>query len=415
MGGSPLEQRGYSLYVVVVVLAVAAIIAAAALELAATERMQATQVDHDAHALALAELGLERTVAWLGQILETQPDLDRALDPLGDDACTFGPPFSASNDSDDHLPPFSDGAPVTAGSWLGTSAPGPGRYLRVPWPSGAAPLGAFFVRVDDNQDDGLPGLAGSTNNGAGAGCYEGPGFDDPVRDRDQTVVVTAIGVSPGTDLDGAKARRAIRALVGPPDPYGIVAGGAISMGGSAHVCGAFGDEVAQGAINGGCLCSSACQCGAGSVCTAKTASATCTATNRTPASVCRVGTRVQRAPPVSPWDARHAPPACRGPTCAVPFFFLRFNEEAAQAELWQWKFVSPGCQDPRAWPRICRPLEVLPGPAPGCGSCWVRQIVGPPGHSSEIRTLEAPSWDSFSPPPGVPPRSCRTPWRRLST
>ena len=41
-------------------------------------------------ALALAELGLERTRAYLAQVAATDVDLDRALDPRLDTTCAVG-------------------------------------------------------------------------------------------------------------------------------------------------------------------------------------------------------------------------------------------------------------------------------------------------------------------------------------
>src|SRR5512140_2438156 len=97
----------------------------------------------DAQARALAEEGLERTRAYLGGLLARDVDLDRALDPGLDTDCSMLRSLGGGT-LEDHLPPFADGKRVIASS-SGKA------YLRVPANDDAD--GAYFVRIDDNDDD----------------------------------------------------------------------------------------------------------------------------------------------------------------------------------------------------------------------------------------------------------------------
>jgi len=360
------HSRGYILLAVMLLLAALVLLVAVAQQRAGEESRTANLERSDAQARVLAEAGLERTRAYLGGLLERELDLDRALDPGLDTDCAMLPSLRGVT-SDDHLPPFTDGQRVIASS-SGKA------YLRVPARNGAD--GAYFVRIDDNDDDAQDSstlVSGTSNNPMGI-CAEGPALgplrDNPVRDRDGMVWVTVIGVHPGTSLEGDAARSTLRVLVGPGEPTGIIAGGAVKMMGAAHVCGRFGDVVATGSVEGGCLCGVSCSagppwnaCPEDEACIAQSGGLACTARSGrgTGATMCEAGVAVPPPPRVSAWEVTHAPFDCPAGPC-LPFYYLRLEASgAAQARLYGWNYKA--CQSPRSAPRICSPTE--------CASCWV--------------------------------------------
>jgi type II secretory pathway pseudopilin PulG len=357
------HPRGYILLAVMLLLAALVLLVAVAQQRAGEESRTANLERSDAQARALAEAGLERTRAYLGGLLEREVDLDRGLDPGLDTDCSMLPSLTGVT-SDDHLPPFTDGQRVIA--------PSSGKaYLRVPARNGED--GAYFVRIDDNDDDAQDSsiLVPGTSNNLLGNCLEGPSLgplrDNPVRDRDGMVWVTVIGVHPGTSLEGDAARSTLRVLVGPGEPTGIIAGGTVRMMGAAHVCGEFGDVVATGSVEGGCLCGVGCsagqpwnECPEDEACIAQSGGSTCSASSgrATGASVCEAGVAVPAPPRVSAWDVTNAPQNCTAAPC-LPFYYLRL--ESSGARLYGWNYTA--CQSPRSAPRICSPSE--------CGPCWV--------------------------------------------
>ena len=357
------SARGYVLLAVLLLLAALVLMVAVSQQRSGDEAVTSTFERSNAQARVLAEVGLERTRAYLGALLERDVDLDRALDPGLDTDCTLLPSLGGET-GDDFLPAFTDGKRVVASS-SGKA------FLRVPLDDKAE--GAYFVRIDDNDDDAqnVASLWPSTENNPAGGCREGPTAGaprtNPVRDRDATVWVTVIGVHPGTSLEGAAARHTLRVLVGPGGSAGIAAGGTVSMKGASHVCGEFGDVVATGSIEDGCLCGSGCNggpprnsCGAGNTCTGQSAGSTCSARSGGAGGECAAGVPVEAPPRVSPWDVTLAPLACQAAPC-TPFYYLRLDEQSpAQARLYAWNYAT--CPSPRAGPRICTPQECVP--------CW---------------------------------------------
>lgn len=356
--------RGYILLAVMLLLAALVLLVALAQQRAGDEGLTANRERSEAQARALAEAGLERTRAYLGELLAREVDLDRALDPGLDTDCLTLPSLGGVT-SDDHLPPFADSQRVTVSS-SGKA------YLRVPADDRAE--GAYFVRIDDNDDDAQDSLLlnPATSNNPLGNCLEGPVLgplrDNPVRDRDGMVWVTVIGVHPGTSLEGNAARVTLRVLVGPGDPAGIIAGGTVRMTGAAHVCGPFGDVMATGSVEGGCLCGAACSsgpfwnsCGSGEACIAQAGGITCSATSGRGLGdeVCEAGVSVPPPPRVSAWDVTNAPLDCTGAPC-LPFYYLRLDEGAAQARVYGWSYTA--CHSPRSAPRICSPAD--------CPTCW---------------------------------------------
>jgi hypothetical protein len=372
------RARGYVLLAVLLVLAALVFLVAVGLRRAGDEGVSGALVSSEAQAQAVAELGLERTRAYLGTMLEREVDLDRALDPALDTDCTDLLNLQDTT-PEDHLPTFTDGDVVTLAS---SGKP----YRRVTLPGDA---GAYLVRIDDNDDDGL-GLArlfkATTSNHNLNNCIEGlpvgGARTNLVRDRDRTVWVTVIGLFPGSDPEKATARRTLRVLVGPGESAGIVAGGTVDMRGASHVCGAFGDVMATGSVEGGCLCGSGCSsgpswqsCGAGSACNAQSGGATCSASSGGANGTCSAGVSVPPPPRVSPWDVSNAPPACTGGVGCMPFYYLRNNPSDNKAQLLAWNYST--CPDPREGARICGPGD--------CGSCWVTLAATAGATGTDIR------------------------------
>src|SRR5262249_7363998 len=81
------RSRGYSMLAALLVVAALVAIAAAAIQLGGSARQASSGERDHQQALALAELGLERTRAYLAQIAATDVDYDRALDPKLDTTC----------------------------------------------------------------------------------------------------------------------------------------------------------------------------------------------------------------------------------------------------------------------------------------------------------------------------------------
>jgi hypothetical protein len=331
------------------------------LEVGAGARLSAATANHQAEAHALAQLGLDRTTAYLNQVLTTQIDLDTALDPGLNSGCLLG----GGTTADDHLPLFADGAAVVAGpagqAWLQVAAGG----------------GSYLVRIDDDDDDRLGlGLA-TVGNHPQHGCLEGPSFLGPgqengLRDTNRTVVVTAVGVSPGLDATAAQGLQALRATVGPPDPVGVAVNGDIDLSGGVNL-------IASNVQAHGNLAVASVQ--------QARVTGTCGATPS-----CQTQADLPATPRVDPWDILNAPVAGAG----TPFYFAAYNVND-HPELFSWNYMA--CPDPRVYARLCYPTP-LPslstddlGTAAGgtlCRACWapVGQADG-----GTIRVAGATVWD----------------------
>ncbi|WP_375770636.1 hypothetical protein NR798_06990 [Archangium gephyra] len=380
-------RRGFTLLALLLVLAAMTLLVAATLQLGEDERRSASLVRHDARALALAEAGVERSRAYLAALLATNVDLDRALDPLLDTDCA-SLPSPVSGRDDDNLPVFTVGDTVVL--------PGSGkRFFRVPHEDGA-----YLVRFDDNDDDGdSPAPEAATSNNPIGGCSEGddlaPGKNNPLRDRDQTVIVTVVGLYPGTDPATAQARKVLRVRVGPQPAAGIIAGGSIDLDGASHVCGLHGDIFATEDITGtGCMCGTKCKggppkkqaCDANTTCLAQSGGDVCSATGGGSASQCVPGTSVPPPPVVNVWSSLNAPPGCVGLTC-TPFYYLRDLGTGAQVHM--WNYSKSGCERPQACPRIFHPGES--SATEPCSKCWEKVHDGASCSGSgkkEIRKLD---------------------------
>ncbi|AKJ00335.1 Hypothetical protein AA314_01961 [Archangium gephyra] len=396
-------RAGFTLLALLLVLAAMTLVVATTMQLGEDERRSASLVRHDARALALAELGVERSRAYLAALLARDVDLDRALDPKLNTECILLPALGAGQE-DDHLPLFDDpGADEV-------ELPGTGkRFRRVPHADGA-----YLVRFDDNDDDGdSPASEAATSNNPGLGCEEGdllaPGKSNPVRDRDQTVILTVVGLYPGSDPATAQARKVLRVRVGPQPAAGIIAGGTIDLDGASHVCGAHGDIFATGDIAGtGCICGTGCKggppkkqaCDANTTCVAQSGGDVCSATGGGSSSQCIPGTSVPPPPPVRVWSSLNAPPGCTGGVC-TPFYYLR--EQGGGAQVFMWNYTRTGCAKPLACPRIFHPGESSTTTEP-CGKCWdkVYDVSSCSGaKSKEVRKLDDVSLTAPIPLPWV--------------
>jgi hypothetical protein len=392
----PRQPRGYVLAGVLVVLLVLGLVALMTLRQGAAAR-RLSPVDRDrALALGLAEVGLERAAELLTTRAAADQDFDRVLDPLGDTTCAPTPAGLAlgGGRGDDHAPPFPDAATVTAGP------------ANLRWSRLELEQGAVLVRVDDNADDNDPTLPVEFTGNTGD-CVEGSAAEpsqNPVRDRDRTVVVTAVGVAAGGDPSLARATRVLEATFAPPPPAGLVARGDVVLSG-ASVCGAGGDVVAAGDVVGGCLCSARCsgpgRCDTDELCDAHASGDTCTATSGGTGGACLARQRVPTVPRANPWDVRNAPRSCIAPPC-TPFFYLRWDGADTRLYLWNYGGVPLGdvgrCTDPAAWGRLCHPLDT----EASCrgGGCWSLVSSGGGGtRARELRLVDSDALEAMTPPP----------------
>lgn len=376
-------RSGFTLLALLLILAALSLLALMAMQLGQDERRSASLVRHDARALAIAEVGMERTRAYLSAVLDTQLDLDKVLDPNNDTDCSKLPARAGgTKEDDDHLPVFKDGKAVVM--------PGSGkRFMRVSYGDGA-----YLVRIDDNDDDAevLQSTATTSNNPGTGNCEEGliggVPRNNPVRDRDQTVTLTVVGLYPGTDVTlnpgtdvtqtQAQARKVLRVRVGPQPVSGIIAGGEISMGGTSHVCGEYGDISSTGDVTGkGCVCSTDCKggpssqrCGATNACVVQSAGPNCDAVggNDTTVPSCTPNAPVPPPPPVNVWSSRNAPAGCASATNCMPFYYLDDNKGSGVARVHMWNYSKTGCDQPQTCARIVHPGETSTGAC--SAACW---------------------------------------------
>ncbi|WP_309894821.1 hypothetical protein [Archangium sp.] len=430
-GRSP-EAAGFTLLAILVVLAALTLVVGMALQRGEDERRSAILVKHDALALSAAELGLDRSRAYLGAILDKEGDLDKALDPLMNTNCeslaNFNPDAGLE---DDNLPVIAGGVKLAYG---GQDRP----FLLVPYDAdGDAGFveGAYLIRFDDNDDDG-PGLALNTTTGNNVGafkCKEGPDFvtemgppakTNTARDRDRSVMVTVVGISPGTDVTRAQARKVLRARIGSAPSAGLITGGSIELNGASHVCGPYGSvSVNNGGFDDGCVCGKSCgkgpagqSCGEGNACNVQvTYPGACNVDFGGGGGSCTSGT-VPPTPKVEVWSKINAPPACTTEPC-TPFYYLRADNHTGvglptglglgRAQVFMWDYAV--CPNPQFFDRIHYPGEagslnpldkwnvaraLLP-----TGGCW-RLVYD--GNSSacaddEVRMADEDSLTKFTP------------------
>jgi len=376
------RSAGFTLLAILLVVVALTLLVGIALYRGLDERRSTSMVRHDVTALTVAEIGLERTRAYLANMLLRAPDLDRALDPHLDTRCNNA--ATTTGLSDDNLPPFT-GPDVS----VVTVQPAGKRFLKVPvdLDGQAGYEGAYLVRIDDNDDDeeNLSAFSNTTSNNTGAfNCAEGPHSltgvlnvlgtkHNPSRDRDRTVIITVIGITPSWDENKAQARKVLRVRVGPKTTMGIIAGGNINVTGNGAVCGEFGNVSTPGNITDGCICgdgpgSSGC-CPTGNNCIVETGG-TCSADFGSSTGVCVEGASVPPPPKVHVWSALNAPGPCSGTTC-TPFYYLRPSANGTDVEVHMWDYSLANCNNPQACGRLYPPGETsTTAVAPCSNACW---------------------------------------------
>ena len=251
------QPRGFTILIVLAVIAAASVILAT--QLSSVEHQQGAErrAVEQIKARDIAEYCLDVADAYVQDYGATNPtlDFDRLLDPngvveaAGDD---FVPPATliASTTSIVSVPPGRAGSRYR---W---------RAFDVASPGAGGSAGTCFVRFDDNADDANSTLSAAMTSNTG-GVVEGPaaGVDVAERDRDRTLVISAIGVVPqqasqASAYVNAHARvtvKRVRAM-----PINAAAGAAIEAGGavtfSGSVCGAVSGVVADSISGGACIC-----------------------------------------------------------------------------------------------------------------------------------------------------------------
>lgn len=367
---------GFTLLAILVVLAALTLVVGMALQRGEDERRSSILVRHEAIALSAAEFGLDRSRAYVGAILDKEGDLDKALDPLLNTDCVTLPKFDHdAGTADDHLPVIAGGTKLAYG--------GADRsFLHLPYdPDGdGTPEGAYLIRIDDNDDDGDgPAFKTTTDNNIGGAldCREGAVMltraarSNTVRDRDRTVVVTVVGIAPGTDVTRAQARKVLRARLGSPPAAGLITGGTIDLKGASHICGAYGSvSVSNGGFEDGCVCGKNCKggpadqsCGNGNVCNVVVSSGTCSVDFGGSGANCTTGASIPPPPRVEVWSKLNAPPACTTAPC-TPFYYLRADKNTGvtpslglnKAQVFMWDYSV--CPNPQAFDRIHFPGEL---------------------------------------------------------
>lgn len=261
------HERGFVLLLVMVTLVVLSAVVMSQYDVASSTNLAGIRGNQEARARSAAEFCIKAGEAYLEGHLKLggNVDFDGVLDPDGN-------PGSADN----FVPP----SPLaTATTYAGVDDEFH-RFGVVPVPTG----GACLLRFDDNSDDhrdptGLWGLYpdrtdNNTPNPITDDTHrEGPdyvngdglgstvfGRDNVYRDRDLSVIITAVGVFPanGAAADyykNATSRVTLRKLyaraaAGQPAIY---SGGTIDVSNNAALCGGgiLGNEITLG---GGCVC-----------------------------------------------------------------------------------------------------------------------------------------------------------------
>jgi hypothetical protein len=389
------KPGGFTLLAILIIVAALTLLAGTALYRGMEERRNTSLVRHDAAALALAEVGLERTRAYLDAILAREPDLDLALDPKLDTNCSSLFDLTGNVD-DDNLPILTanTAAPEVADDV--TLAHSNRRFFKVPHDldGDTKADGAYLVRIDDNDDDSetLTAFMSTTGNNPGPGGYCQEGTDvlqrlsrtNLVRDRDRTVIITVIGIYPGTNEATAQARKVLRVRVGPRQTTGVIAGGNIALGGNAAVCGQFGNVMTTGNVSDGCFCgdgngsSGCCDTGNASNCVVEAAGTCATGLKfGNSQSVCIPGSSIPPPPKVRVWSSTNGPGKCNPVTGCTPFYYLRNTSTTApgNVEVYMWNYSASGCDNPQACGRLFPPVDAYASTPsadiwPCATACW---------------------------------------------
>lgn len=184
-------KRGFIMVVLLAIVAVLVVVMSALLISNRQSNVVALRESEEMRARNIAEQCLNKGVAVAIEHFRRRGgeffDFDALLDPNGtpDDGDDFV--FSQAGGVVVVVPADAAGSPTEALYRYS--------FERVdPDAAGPAPPGACYLRFDDNADDSLPGYTAQTGNTGGV--PEGAGVNVNNRDRDASIVVTAIGVYP---------------------------------------------------------------------------------------------------------------------------------------------------------------------------------------------------------------------------
>jgi hypothetical protein len=305
----PRAPRGFALLIVLGVIAMASAIVA--VQLSSVRGQEASQIRRreELKARDIAEHCLEVADAYAKAFGSANSDFDQLLDP---DSV-----IEAADD--DFLPPASLLTGTSSVAVLPPSGIGSKyryRAFRVNVSAVNGTSGTCYIRYDDNSDDTSTALSVSTTSNHTV--IEGADVDVPERDRDRSVIVTAIGVVPQRSdaqltYAQAHARVTLRRVRAMPAP--AVFGSAIHAGGvvdfDGDICGSVAGVIAEQVRGGLCVCGVLdAQLVSGSQGDCACGGETCAATT---------GSEVRASPPA---------PARADPTVVIPQYTTLLKNEA---------------------------------------------------------------------------------------
>jgi hypothetical protein len=272
------KARGFVLVVVVMALAIVTAVVVGQYSTTRSEAGASIRVEEEIQSRAIAE----GCLALLQRYVDTymQPanprfdDFDQLLDP---NFSVTDPIAGTGADGDEFLPKVS-GASATPVVMDGSALPSNPSFVKR-WTfmrrGPAGKQGACLMRIEDNSDDGIAEVG--TALGA-TGPREGPApiiaggnaaVDNPFRDRDRAIYLTAIGVFPALDSNDANVwkkahtRTTLRRLYAVASKAqsrpAIKSCGNVDFDNGTTICGQGGIEATGSVDIGG---GSACTCGA---------------------------------------------------------------------------------------------------------------------------------------------------------
>lgn len=249
----PSRRRGFAILIVLAVIAMASTILATQLSAVRGQEISQLRMSEELKARDIAELCLEVADAYAQDWGLNEDDFDGILDPNG----------TIEAAGDDFMPPATL-IPGTSGVVVippgATGSKYRYRAFQISVTAAGGTSGTCFIRYDDNNDDTSTILSNATTGNTN-GVPEGGDVDVPERDRDRSVVMTAIGAVPQRgslqdSYDDAHARvtlRRVRAM-----PIAVTIGAAIQAGGTVDfdgdICGSVGGVIADRVQGGLCVC-----------------------------------------------------------------------------------------------------------------------------------------------------------------
>jgi hypothetical protein len=252
-------KRGFVMVMLLAIVAVLAVVLSALLVSNRQSSVVALRESEEIRARNIADQCLNKGVAVAVEHFRRRGgeffDFDALLDPNGipNDADDFV--FSQAGGTVVVVPADAAGSPTEAlyrYSFERIDPDGPGD----------APPGACYLRFDDNADDSLPGYTAQTSNTGGV--IEGPAAGGNVnnRDRDASIVVTAIGVYPAftgiadADVYGrAHSRVTMKQYFSATSAPAVYGNGDIIIEGNTEFCGSGGVRGVDVTVNAtSCIC-----------------------------------------------------------------------------------------------------------------------------------------------------------------